>query len=182
MICLTKNLQILALENPQVCGKYLQVKPAWTLICCISFWVEFRKTKKKTIFDANLENQNRRRSQLKTNLCWMLLGPEQKQRQFVFVPDPLLTWFLPKYLPCYSSKQPGRNEKNRPLLVHNKLILRSAGIGKLNFDSFCRVAVHFLEEDDEVMQKELKEAFRLYDKEGKHAFFSPCAAAHWNFN
>ncbi|XP_059484914.1 troponin C-like isoform X1 [Neocloeon triangulifer] len=40
------------------------------------------------------------------------------------------------------------------------------GIGKLNFDSFCRVAVHFLEEDDEVMQKELKEAFRLYDKEG----------------
>jgi len=41
------------------------------------------------------------------------------------------------------------------------------GIGKLNFDSFCQVAVHFLEEDDEVMQKELKEAFRLYDKEGK---------------
>ncbi|XP_063228301.1 troponin C-like [Bacillus rossius redtenbacheri] len=37
---------------------------------------------------------------------------------------------------------------------------------KLNFDSFCKVAVHFLDEDDEVMQKELKEAFRLYDKEG----------------
>jgi Ca2+-binding EF-hand superfamily protein len=62
--------------------------------------------------------------------------------------------------------------------------LRSAGIGKLNFDSFCQVAVHFLDEDDEVMQKELKEAFRLYDKEGKHtpALFLYFATAHWNFN
>ncbi|XP_022916398.1 troponin C-like [Onthophagus taurus] len=41
------------------------------------------------------------------------------------------------------------------------------GSGVLNFDSFCRVASHFLEsEDDEALQKELKEAFRLYDKEG----------------
>ncbi|XP_046993508.1 troponin C-like [Schistocerca americana] len=38
--------------------------------------------------------------------------------------------------------------------------------GRLNFEAFCRVATHFLDEDDEVMQKELKEAFRLYDKEG----------------
>ncbi|CAH1956205.1 unnamed protein product [Acanthoscelides obtectus] len=39
--------------------------------------------------------------------------------------------------------------------------------GVVNFDSFCRVAGHFLEnEDDEALQKELKEAFRLYDKEG----------------
>ncbi|XP_049873818.1 troponin C-like [Pectinophora gossypiella] len=38
--------------------------------------------------------------------------------------------------------------------------------GKLNFDSFVRVATHFLDEDDEALQKELKEAFRLYDKEG----------------
>ncbi|CAD1472063.1 unnamed protein product, partial [Heterotrigona itama] len=38
--------------------------------------------------------------------------------------------------------------------------------GKLNFDSFYRVASHFQEEDDEALQKELKEAFRLYDKEG----------------
>ena len=29
-----------------------------------------------------------------------------------------------------------------------------------------RVACHFQEEDDEALQKELKEAFRLYDKEG----------------
>jgi len=40
----------------------------------------------------------------------------------------------------------------------------------LNFDSFCRVAMHFLDdEDNEVMQKELKEAFRLYDKDGECA-------------
>ncbi|KRT85713.1 HLH domain-containing protein [Oryctes borbonicus] len=42
-----------------------------------------------------------------------------------------------------------------------------SGSGLLNFDSFCKVACHFLEsEDDEALQKELKEAFRLYDKEG----------------
>ena len=40
--------------------------------------------------------------------------------------------------------------------------------GYLDFDGFCKVAVHFLEstDDDEALQKELKEAFRLYDKEG----------------
>ena len=47
-----------------------------------------------------------------------------------------------------------------------------AEAGKLTLEAFCRVAVHFLEEDDEVMQKELKEAFRLYDKEG--AFSLSC--------
>lgn len=36
----------------------------------------------------------------------------------------------------------------------------------MDFDSFYRVASHFQEEDDEALQKELKEAFRLYDKEG----------------
>lgn len=39
--------------------------------------------------------------------------------------------------------------------------------GKVNFDGFCRIATHFLEEDDaEAMQEELREAFRLYDREG----------------
>lgn len=39
--------------------------------------------------------------------------------------------------------------------------------GKLNFDQFNDIAQRFLEEqDDEAMQNELKEAFRLYDKEG----------------
>ncbi|XP_075230489.1 troponin C at 25D [Lycorma delicatula] len=41
------------------------------------------------------------------------------------------------------------------------------GTGRVNFDGFCRIAAHFLEEDDaEAMQEELKEAFRLYDREG----------------
>ncbi|XP_076057128.1 troponin C-like isoform X2 [Oratosquilla oratoria] len=41
------------------------------------------------------------------------------------------------------------------------------GTGKLNFDNFVKVVGHFLEEqDEEAMMKELKEAFRLYDKEG----------------
>jgi hypothetical protein len=40
--------------------------------------------------------------------------------------------------------------------------------GKVNFDGFCRIAAHFLEEEDsEAMQEELKEAFRLYDREGE---------------
>jgi Ca2+-binding EF-hand superfamily protein len=41
------------------------------------------------------------------------------------------------------------------------------GTGKLNFDAFTEIASHFLEEEDaEAMQEELKEAFRLYDREG----------------
>lgn len=37
----------------------------------------------------------------------------------------------------------------------------------MNFESFYAIAANFLEdEDDEAMQNELKEAFRLYDKEG----------------
>ena len=41
------------------------------------------------------------------------------------------------------------------------------GTGKVNFDGFCRIAGRFLEEEDaEAMQEELKEAFRLYDREG----------------
>uniref|UniRef100_A0A146M919 Troponin C, isoform 1 n=1 Tax=Lygus hesperus TaxID=30085 RepID=A0A146M919_LYGHE len=40
------------------------------------------------------------------------------------------------------------------------------GAGRVNFDGFCEIASHFLDEDDaEAMQEELKEAFRLYDKE-----------------
>jgi len=38
---------------------------------------------------------------------------------------------------------------------------------KINFDAFSEIAGHFLEEeDDEAMLQELKEAFRLYDREG----------------
>ncbi|XP_039435880.1 troponin C-like isoform X1 [Culex pipiens pallens] len=40
--------------------------------------------------------------------------------------------------------------------------------GKVNFDGFANIAANFLieEEDAEAMQQELKEAFRLYDREG----------------
>ncbi|XP_031617018.1 troponin C [Contarinia nasturtii] len=41
--------------------------------------------------------------------------------------------------------------------------------GKVNFDGFTNIAGHFLQddaEDAEAMQQELKEAFRLYDREG----------------
>lgn len=37
----------------------------------------------------------------------------------------------------------------------------TSGSGKINFDGFCNIASHFLEEEDaEAMQQELKEAFR----------------------
>lgn len=41
------------------------------------------------------------------------------------------------------------------------------GSGELEFDEFVALAARFLvEEDSEAMQEELREAFRLYDKEG----------------
>lgn len=40
--------------------------------------------------------------------------------------------------------------------------------GRLEFGEFVTLAAKFIvEEDAEAMQKELREAFRLYDKEGK---------------
>lgn len=52
------------------------------------------------------------------------------------------------------------------MLAHYENIVIS-GTGTVDVDAFCRVASHFLEnEDEEALQKELKEAFRLYDKEG----------------
>lgn len=42
------------------------------------------------------------------------------------------------------------------------------GSGELEFEEFCTLAARFLvEEDAEAMMQELKEAFRLYDKEGE---------------
>lgn len=39
----------------------------------------------------------------------------------------------------------------------------------MEFEEFVTLAAKFIvEEDDEAMQKELKEAFRLYDKEGEY--------------
>ena len=45
--------------------------------------------------------------------------------------------------------------------------LPSQGSGLLEFGEFCQLAARFLiEEDEEALKKELKEAFRIYDKEG----------------
>lgn len=42
------------------------------------------------------------------------------------------------------------------------------GSGELEFEEFITLASRFMvEEDAEAMQQELKEAFRLYDKEGQ---------------
>jgi Ca2+-binding EF-hand superfamily protein len=46
--------------------------------------------------------------------------------------------------------------------------LSLTGSGELEFEEFVTLAARFLvEEDAEAMQQELREAFRLYDKEGK---------------
>ena len=43
------------------------------------------------------------------------------------------------------------------------------GSGLLEFGEFCQLAARFLvEEDEEALKKELKEAFRIYDKEGNY--------------
>merc|ERR1719419_1110194 len=40
--------------------------------------------------------------------------------------------------------------------------------GKFNFTMFCQVAAKFMiEDDEEQMKEELKEAFRIYDKENQ---------------
>lgn len=57
-------------------------------------------------------------------------------------------------------------------MVNNKslwfcIFFCSLATGRVSFDGFVNIAGHFLEEEDaEAMQQELKEAFRLYDREG----------------
>ena len=52
------------------------------------------------------------------------------------------------------------------------------GSGQIEFEEFVTLASKFIvEEDAESLQKELKEAFRLYDKEGKGPCFSLCVRA-----
>lgn len=47
--------------------------------------------------------------------------------------------------------------------------------GRLEFTEFVQLAAKFIvEEDAEAMQKELKEAFRLYDKEGNGFIPTSC--------
>lgn len=47
--------------------------------------------------------------------------------------------------------------------------------GRLEFEEFLQLAIKFIvEEDDEAMAKELREAFRLYDKEGNGFIPTSC--------
>lgn len=51
------------------------------------------------------------------------------------------------------------------------LFFKISGSGELEFEEFVTLASRFMvEEDAEAMQQELKEAFRLYDKEGNVIF------------
>ena len=50
--------------------------------------------------------------------------------------------------------------------LHSSLIVVCSGSGLLEFTEFCHLASWFLkEEDEETLLKELKEAFRIYDKD-----------------
>lgn len=60
---------------------------------------------------------------------------------------------------------------HRPVeLLIKKVLYKNhtiTGSGELEFEEFVTLASRFMvEEDAEAMQQELKEAFRLYDKEG----------------
>merc|ERR1712032_1034676 len=56
-----------------------------------------------------------------------------------------------------------------------QMVLKSMGVkvdkvgsGKFSFEMFCAVSAKFMiEDDEEQMKEELKEAFRIYDKEGQ---------------
>ena len=57
------------------------------------------------------------------------------------------------------------------------------GSGEIEFPEFLQLSAKFLiEEDEEAMLKELKEAFRLYDKEGERvaAVHTASRATRWS--
>lgn len=46
--------------------------------------------------------------------------------------------------------------------------IKTTGSGELEFEEFVQLAAKFLiEEDEEALRAELKEAFRIYDREGE---------------
>lgn len=60
-------------------------------------------------------------------------------------------------------------------LTISKLFVRFTESGRLEFVEFVQLAAKFIvEEDAEAMQKELKEAFRLYDKDGNGFIPTTC--------
>ena len=60
------------------------------------------------------------------------------------------------------------DEDGNLITQHNFILIHfeTKGSGLLEFGEFCQLAAKFLvEEDDEALKKELKEAFRIYDKD-----------------
>ncbi|XP_074102693.1 troponin C type IIb isoform X1 [Cotesia typhae] len=102
-----------------------------------------------------------------------------KQSNLIYPFNPISV--LKRAFSMFDSTKSGKIDKEKVRTILNtlshtfddqelELLLKQEdvdGNGVLNFDSFYRVATHFQEDDDdEALQKELKEAFRLYDKEG----------------
>ncbi|XP_052124890.1 troponin C-like isoform X2 [Frankliniella occidentalis] len=116
-------------------------------------------------------------------LCFVLPNPAQRARVSVTMSETLdqeQVTMLRRAFSMFDSGKTGCIEREKVHTILNTMgqafddreldrVLTeqdSDGTGKLNFDAFCKVAIHFLDEDDEALQKELKAAFRLYDKEG----------------
>lgn len=59
---------------------------------------------------------------------------------------------------------------NNQLLYSLKYVF--LGSGELEFEEFCTLASNFMEEeeDEEAVKRELKQAFKFFDKEGIHNF------------
>merc|ERR1719495_1431623 len=50
-----------------------------------------------------------------------------------------------------------------------------AGAGKFTLTMFCQIASRFMiEDDEEQMKEELKEAFRIYDRDGQGFITTDC--------
>lgn len=64
---------------------------------------------------------------------------------------------------------------SKPTNKNLRSIFSFSESGRLEFTEFVQLAAKFIvEEDAEAMQKELKEAFRLYDKEGNGFIPTTC--------
>lgn len=61
-------------------------------------------------------------------------------------------------------------------MIFKKNIFFCKGAGEVRFEDFCTIVSRFMEEDVDVeaLKSELKEAFRLYDREGNGYITTEC--------